>query len=57
MSAISIGLVPYVIAIKRTSIVLSVIWGGLFFGERGIRQRLLGAVVMLAGVVCITLWG
>ncbi|HKL48533.1 MAG TPA: EamA family transporter [Desulfuromonadales bacterium] len=57
MTAISIGLVPYVIAIKRTSIVLSVGWGGLFFGEKGIRERLTGAAVMLAGVLCITLWG
>lgn len=34
MSAISIGLVPYIIAIKRTSIVLGVAIGGFFFQEK-----------------------
>lgn len=57
MTAINLTLVPYVIAIKRTSTVLSVLWGGLLFRERGMRQRLLGAAIMLAGVLFITLCG
>lgn len=53
MSAISLAMVPYVIAIKRTSILFSVLWGHWLFGEAGFRQRLTAAAVMLAGVVLI----
>lgn len=57
MLAISIAIVPYVIAIKRTSVVMSALWGFFMFKERGIKERLLGAVVMVAGVVLIALLG
>jgi len=53
MNAISLAMVPYVIAIKRTSILFSVLWGHWFFGEAGFRQRLAAAAVMLAGVILI----
>jgi len=55
MTAISLTLVPHVIAIKRTSTLLSVLWGHFLFGERDIRKRLAGAAVMLAGVLLILL--
>jgi drug/metabolite transporter (DMT)-like permease len=55
MTAISLTLVPHVIAIKRTSTLLSVVWGHFLFGESGVRQRLAGSAVMLAGVLLI-LW-
>lgn len=55
MTAIKLTLVAYVISIKRTSAILAVIWGGLIFGESKVRQRLLGAVIMVFGVICITL--
>jgi len=55
MIAISVVLVAYVISIKRTSAVLSVIWGYLFLGEKGMRERLAGVVIMIAGVIIITL--
>lgn len=55
MSAIQIALVAYVISIKRTSAILGVMFGYLFFKEKGIRERLLGTVVMLLGVLLITL--
>jgi drug/metabolite transporter (DMT)-like permease len=55
MMAISLTLVPHVIAIKRTSTLLSVVWGHLLFGESGVRKRLAGTAVMLAGVMLI-LW-
>ncbi|MFW5730693.1 MAG: EamA family transporter [Desulfonatronovibrionaceae bacterium] len=53
MSAISTGLVPYVIAIKRTSIVMGVLAGGWLFMEKDLKIRLAASVVMLAGVIII----
>lgn len=55
MTAVAMTLVAYVIAIKRTSVVLAVIGGSLFFKEKGLKERLLGSMLMLAGVVLITL--
>jgi uncharacterized membrane protein len=55
MTAINLTLVSYVISIKRLSVILSVLWGFLLFREHGIRDRLLGASVMVAGVVLIGL--
>ncbi len=55
MTAISMTVVAYVIAIKRTSTALSTLWGYLFFKERNIRERLSGAVIMIIGVVIISL--
>ncbi|MBT8763552.1 EamA family transporter [Desulfohalobiaceae bacterium Ax17] len=54
MSAVNIGLVPYVIAIKRLSIVFGVIIGALVFKEKDLKLRLCGAMIMLAGVFLMT---
>jgi drug/metabolite transporter (DMT)-like permease len=55
MIAISLTLVPHVIAIKRTSTMMSVLWGHFLFGERGLRQRFLGVFIMILGALFITL--
>lgn len=55
MAAVSLTLVPYVIAVKRTSTVMTVLWGHFLFKEDGLRERLGGAVLMLAGMVLIML--
>ncbi len=55
MTAISLTLVAYVIAVKRTSAIIGVLSGHLVFNERGLRERLSGAIVMVAGVLFITL--
>lgn len=47
------GLVSYTIAIKRTGILFGVVWGWLFFREKGIGKKLLGAAVAVGGVVLI----
>jgi drug/metabolite transporter (DMT)-like permease len=47
--------VTQVIAIKRMSALLSVLMGHFIFGEKGLRERLLGAVIMVSGVVMINL--
>ena len=53
--AITALLVPYVIAIKRTSAIISVLFGYLIFKEKGIKGRLAGSVVMVIGVIFIVL--
>ena len=45
----------YVVAARESSIVLSVLIGWLWLGEGGLGRRLVGAAVVLAGVVCVTL--
>jgi len=50
---LSMILVSYLISVKRLSLLLSVFYGGIFFHEEHIRDRLLGCLVMLAGVVLI----
>lgn len=53
--ALSLALVPYVVSIKRTSILFSVVIGWLFFKDKHIKKRLIGAGVMLVGAVIIIL--
>ncbi len=55
MAALNLAIVPYVIAIKRTSTIMSVLWGALLFKEANLRERLLGTVVMVGGVLLIVL--
>jgi len=53
--AISMIQASYMISVKRLSLVISVIYGAFFFGEKNIGFRLLGAFVMFLGVVTLTL--
>ncbi|MGA2933805.1 MAG: DMT family transporter [Methanomicrobiales archaeon] len=53
--AYTLQIVPYVIAVKRLSILFSVLIGGFVFREEGIRYRILGALIMIAGVALIVL--
>lgn len=55
MIAISLTLVTYVISIKRTSAIMGVVFGKIIFKEKGIREKLLGAFIIIAGVILITL--
>ncbi len=54
--AIRLVEVPYMISIKRTSMIIGVLYGWAFFGETHIRERLLGTAVMLLGVAFIVLF-
>ncbi len=56
MTAITMTLVPYVIAVKRLSILLSVLWGGLLLGEQQFRRRLVAAAIMVIGAVVLTMF-
>jgi drug/metabolite transporter (DMT)-like permease len=55
MMALTMTLVAYVISIKRTSTIMSVLFGYLIFKEKNIKERLLGVVIMVIGVLFITL--
>lgn len=55
MTALSLALVAYVSSIKRTSSILSVLFGGLLLKEKNMRERLFGAFIMVLGVVLIAL--
>lgn len=48
--------VSYAITLKRTSILFAVLWGRIFFKEPDFRKRLLGSLIILAGVTIIVLW-
>jgi drug/metabolite transporter (DMT)-like permease len=54
MNALKLAIVPYVIAIKRTSVIMSSLWGVWFLKERGGRERLLAVLFMVAGVFVIS---
>lgn len=56
MTAFSLTLVAYVIAIKRTSAILTVFFGYLLFKEKGLKERLAGTIVMVLGVAVISLF-
>ncbi len=55
MAAINLTQVPYVIAIKRSSTLLSVLWGRWLFAEPKLGPCLLAVLVMVAGVWLILL--
>ena len=53
-TAISMTDVAYMISVKRTSLIMSVFYGWALFKEEKIKERLLGSIVMLVGVILIT---
>ena len=53
--ALSLASVPAVIAIKRTSALLAVLWGFLALRETNIQQRFLGTTLMVLGIALVTL--
>ena len=55
--AISMAMAAYMIAIKRLSILFSVLLGGILFNEASIRTRFTGAALMIAGAGVIVLKG
>ncbi|NLY03083.1 MAG: EamA family transporter [Rhodopirellula sp.] len=52
-NALKIGPVAYVVAIKRFSVLFSVLAGGIFLGEQQLVARLAGSAVMVCGILCI----
>lgn len=56
MIALSLTLVAYVVALKRTSGMIGVLLGKIFLKEKHFRERLLGASLMFIGVLLIVLF-
>ncbi|MEK9160639.1 MAG: EamA family transporter [Patescibacteria group bacterium] len=57
MIAISIWPVPYVIAVKRLSALVSVVSGAVLFKEENFFWRLIGALIMVLSTIAIILYG
>ncbi len=55
MLALTLVPVTQVIAVKRMSALLAVLFGVFWFGEQGLQERLLGAAIMVFGVALISL--
>ncbi len=55
MTAINLALVAYVISVKRASLIFGVLFGHFIFKEKGVKERLIGAIIMVLGVVLIVL--
>lgn len=55
MTAISLTIVPNVITVKRTSALFGIIWGKIFFKEKNIKERLIGTVIMILGVILVAI--
>lgn len=53
--AINMANVAYMISVKRLSLLIGVLYGHLLFGEKGVRERLLGTTLMIAGVALVLL--
>lgn len=49
-TALSLGPVPSVIAVKRSSILFAVLWGIVFLREQHGKERLTGAILMVMGI-------
>jgi len=54
--AVHIVEVPYVISVKRMSLLFGIMYGAIWFKETNIRERLIGGIVMIVGVIIITLF-
>ena len=54
--AYTLQIAPYVIAIKRLSIIFMVLYGTLICAEDEVRTRLIGSILMVGGVVIILLF-
>jgi drug/metabolite transporter (DMT)-like permease len=53
--AYTLQIVPFVIAVKRLSILFAVLFGGLLFHEGEMKYRIPGACIMIAGAAAIIL--
>ncbi|MEK6948780.1 MAG: EamA family transporter [Nanoarchaeota archaeon] len=53
--AITLTIVPYMMSIKRTSSIFSVLYGHFWFKDENIKMRGFGALIMLMGAVLIIL--
>jgi drug/metabolite transporter (DMT)-like permease len=53
MAAMKLTKVAYMVSVKRSSLLISIMFGYLFFREENIRDRFLGALLMFAGFILV----
>jgi drug/metabolite transporter (DMT)-like permease len=53
MTAISLVAAAYMVTLKRTSLLFGVLYGAFWFKEERVRERLFGALLMVAGIAVI----
>ncbi|MEK7699551.1 MAG: DMT family transporter [Planctomycetota bacterium] len=51
--AVNMMAVPYVISVKRLSLLFGIMYGAIWFKETHIKERLLGAIIMISGVIML----
>ena len=56
LKAISLIEVSYMVSVKRLSILFGVLYGVMFFKETNIKERFLGAAVMVSGIIMISVF-
>jgi drug/metabolite transporter (DMT)-like permease len=56
LKAISLIEVSYMVSVKRLSILFGVLYGVMFFKETNIKERFLGATVMVSGIILISVF-
>jgi uncharacterized membrane protein len=56
LKAISLIEVSYMVSVKRLSILFGVLYGVMFFKETNIKERFLGATVMVLGIILISIF-
>ena len=54
--ALELTLVAQVVAVKRLSILITIVLASFLFQESNFKERFLGAAIMLLGVILISLW-
>jgi uncharacterized membrane protein len=57
LMAIRLIYVSYMIAIKRSSLLFGIVFGVVFFKEKGLKKKLIGGVLMVLGILIITFRG
>ena len=53
--AVNLSIIPYIITLKRTSVIFSVVLGFYLFKEKNFRHAIAGSIVMFAGAALIIL--
>lgn len=56
LKAVNLVEVSYMISVKRLSILFGVIYGVTIFKESNIKERLLGASIMVSGIIIISIF-
>ena len=57
MLAVAIAPVSYMVAVKRSSMLIGIIFGSIFFGEKNLLQHGIAALIILTGIGIISIAG